>query len=164
MRTSMIALACVLTACSSKTESPAVGTWTVDISASADKRVEGAKGTVTIDGPAEEQKMFMDVMKEQLAQQFRDAFSSGTLVMRSDGHYTISYRADGEAIAEAGTWTAKEKVITLACATVNGSHDRCPRDKTMRLDGAKTATLEDPTLVLAGKLHAFGSALVVARN
>jgi hypothetical protein len=164
MRTSMIALACFLAACSSKSPSPAVGTWTVDIAASADKRMDGAKGTVTVEGPADEQKMFMDMMKEQLAQQFRDNFSSGKLVIRGDGHYSMAYRANGEAIDEAGTWIAKDKALTLTCTSIGGAHDRCPRDKEMRLDGAKTATIEDPTLVLAGKLHAFGSALVVARN
>jgi hypothetical protein len=165
MRTSMIALACVLAACS-KTESPAVGTWTVDVAASADKRIEDSKGTVTIEGPADEQKMFMDMMKEQLAQQLREAFSSATLVIRGDGHYALTYRAEGEAIDEAGTWTGRpnDKTITLACATVNGTHDRCPRDKVMQLEAAKKATFEDPSLVLAGKLTPFGSALVVARN
>lgn len=166
MRTSMMMLVGVLGACSGSKQDPAVGTWSVDIAASADKRMEGAKDHVTVEGPADEAKMFMDMMKEQLAQQFRDAFSSSKLVIRGDGHYTLSYRAGTEAIDESGTWTDKDKLVTLECATVNGTHDRCPRAKEMRLaDGAsaKTATLEDPTQILSGTLHPFGNALVVAR-
>ena len=54
-------------------------------------------------------------------------------------------------------------MFTLTCERVASSS--CPRAKDLRLDAkSKTATIEEPAAVLAGKLHAFGNALVVRRN
>jgi hypothetical protein len=165
MRTTLIAMCIVLAACSKQSGSPVVGTWTIDVTASTDKRMEVAKGAVTVNGPAEEQQMFADMMKEELAKQFREASETTKLGITAEGRYTLSYRAGSDAIEETGTWTEKDKgtVFTLTCERVN--RKTCPRAKTLRLDAkSQTATFEDPAAVLAGKLHAFGNALVIRRQ
>jgi hypothetical protein len=165
MRTTLIAMCLVVTACSKQSESPVVGTWTIDVAASTDKRMEVAKGAVTVNGPAEDQQMFADMMKEELAKQFREAAATTKLGITADGHYTLAYRAAGETIDETGTWAETEKgaVFTLTCERVN--RQACPRAKTLRLDAkSQTATFEDPAAVLAGKLHAFGNTLVIRRQ
>ena len=83
MRTISIALLCtLLVACSKQPDSPVAGTWTIDVAASTEKRMQAAKGMVTVQGPPEEQQMFADMMKEEFANQFRAMSETTKLVIR----------------------------------------------------------------------------------